>query len=47
MEILLLLQSDVPDWAAWKVEGKPLLASLPDPAKLDLWREWCRRVAEH
>ena len=47
MEILFLLQSDVPDWAAWKAEGKPLLASLPDPAKMDLWREWCRRVAEH
>ncbi len=47
MEILYLLQSDVPNWASWKVEGKPLLANLPDPAKLDLWREWCRRIAEH
>lgn len=46
MSLLFTLQAIAPPYAAWHVEGKPLLATLPDPEKLDLWREHCRRVAE-
>jgi len=46
MSLLFTLQAIAPPYAAWEVEGRPGLASLPDPEKLDLWREHCRRVAE-
>ncbi|MCX7597382.1 MAG: hypothetical protein N2512_00750, partial [Armatimonadetes bacterium] len=46
MSVLFLLDAIAPPYAAWQVEGKPLLANLPDPEKLDLWREHCRLAAE-
>lgn len=46
MSLLFTLQAIAPPFAAWKVEGRPKLATLVDPEKLDLWREHCRRVAE-
>ncbi len=46
MQVLLTLQGTAPAWAAWRVEGKPKLMDLPDPARLDAWKEYCRKVAE-
>ncbi|MBC7288739.1 MAG: hypothetical protein H5T86_12025, partial [Armatimonadetes bacterium] len=46
MSLLFTLQAIAPPYAAWRVEGRPGLATLPHPEKLDLWREHCRRVAE-
>jgi len=46
MSLLFTLQAYAPSYAAWKVEGKPALGDLPDPEKLHLFREHCRRVAE-
>jgi len=45
MDILLTLQPFAPAWAAWHDEARPRLASLPDPARLELWRDFCRQVA--
>lgn len=46
MSVLLTLQARAPDWAAWRVEGRPQVAGLPDPDRMGDWQRFCRYVAE-
>lgn len=44
--LLLKLQPRPPDWAAWKVEGKPNLAGYPSPEHMKDWQDFVHDVVE-
>ncbi|OPZ97780.1 MAG: hypothetical protein BWY71_01495 [Planctomycetes bacterium ADurb.Bin412] len=44
--LLLKLQPRPPDWAAWKVEGKPNLAGYPSPEHMQDWQDFVHDVVE-
>ncbi len=44
--LLLKLSPRPPDWAAWKVEGKPNLAGYPSPEHMKDWQDFVHDVVE-
>jgi hypothetical protein len=45
MAVLLKLQPRPPDWAAWKVPGRPVLEGYPSPEGMASWRDLLRAAA--
>jgi hypothetical protein len=46
IQVLLKLQPRPPDWAAWRVPDRPVLAGYPAPEHMTAWRDFVRAAAE-